>query len=197
MGDLLIRRRMLVPSATSEWDDIWEYTDGAPTVDGWVKSGSGSGSLVSTGYRARGIDFSKDVTATSGVIEAYFQIINERTDMNANRARLRIGNASNSIMVIFSSYSKNHGIYLHNYSSSYTDSSIRNGTKLGTFTLGDWYKVRITLDGSTGSVEINDEVAASNINTAAMYAKGGMYFCGSSSTYLGSIWQYVKYKVNS
>lgn len=198
MGNILIRRPLLVSaSAPSYWDDEWVYTDGAPTVDEWTRSGSGAVSSLSTGYRIRGYSYSKTTETTNGVIEAYFQIENARTDMNGNRARLRIGDSSNAAMVIFSSYSKSHGIYLHNYSSSYSDDKVRNGTKLGTFVLGDWYKVRITIDGSTGSVEINDEVVASNIDTSAMYGKGGLYFCGSNSSYFGSVWQYVKYKVNS
>ena len=202
MGNLLMRRRELIlPSASpSEWDDVWEYTDGAPTVDGWVKSGSGSGAAVSTGYRTRGLTFDKaDVLTTSGVLEAYFQIINERNTMTGIRAGLRIGNASNAVVVLFNSKGTDHRIFLPTYNkSSWTDAySNVNGTELGAITLGGWYKVRLTIDGSVGTVEINDEVVASDINTAGIYLKGGLRFYGSSNQYFGAIWRYVKYKDNS
>ena len=201
MGNLLRRRELILPSASpSEWDDVWEYTDGAPTVDGWVQSGSGSGASVSTGYRTRGVTYDKaDVLTTSGVLEAHFQIINERSTMVGVRAGLRIGNASNAVVVLFNSYSSAHNIYLptHKNSGWAAASDNRNGTQIGTFTLGGWYKVKLTIDGSVGTVEINDEVVADNIDTAGLYLKGGLRFSGSSSSYFGSIWQYVKYKDNS
>lgn len=195
MGELLMRRReMVMPGgASSEWDSDWEYTNGAPTVEGWVQSGSGNVAMTATGYRVRGPQFNKDVPISNGVLEAKFQVINERDSLNGPRARLRIGNSTNAIMVIFNTYQSRNSIYLNDYSANFGAYDIVKGTMLGSFTLGSEYTVKMTIDGAVGIVEVNGVVLKDDINTAKMFNKGNLYFM-SGDQYFGSIWQYVKYK---
>ena len=188
------RREMVMPGgASSEWDSDWEYTNGAPTVEGWVQSGDGSVAMRTTGYYVRGPLFDKDVSVSHGILEAKFQVVNERTNLAGQRARLRIGNSDNAINLLFNGYNSRYRIYLNNYSADLNASTVEKGTLLGTFELGGEYEVKITIDGSVGSVEVNGVVLKDNIDTAKMYNRGGMLFGGGSS-YYGSIWQYVKYK---
>ena len=195
MGELLMRRReMIMPGVTpSEWDSDWEYTNGAPTVEGWVQSGDGSVTMRATGYYVRGPLFDKEVSVSHGILEAKFQVVNERTNLAGQRARLRIGNSDNAINLLFNGYSSRYRIYLNNYSADLNASTVEKGTLLGIFELGGEYTVKITIDGSVGAVEVNGVMLKDNIDTAKMYNKGGMQFGGGSS-YYGSTWQYVKYK---
>lgn len=197
MGNLLTRRRemILAAKAPSEWDSEWKFANGAPTVKGWVRGGSsGNEAMTATGYQIRGYYYTQDVTTTKGIIEAKLKIINERSNLTASRALLRIGDANNSILVIFANYSSTIGIYLNDYSSSLGGGNVVKGTKIGDFQLGGEYTVKITIDGAVGSVEINGVLVKDNINTSTMYNKGGVLFRGSDSQYYGSIWQYVRFK---
>ena len=172
----------------SEWDSVWEYSDGLPTVADWERTTSGGTcSLVSNGLNLRKNSFEKDVAISKGVIEAKFIINNERATMAENRAWLRIGNDSHAIYVMFKTYSSQHHIRLYN------NSSIQNGTDLGSFTLGGEYTVKLTINGSTGIVEINGTVVKDDIDTTTVLSKGPLKF-GSDGSYGGSTWQYVKYK---
>lgn len=197
MGYLLTRRRemILAASAPSEWDSEWKFANGAPTVKGWVRGGSsGNEAMTATGYRIRGYYYSQDVTTTNGIIEAKFQIINERSSLTACRAMLRIGDANNAVVVAFATYSSSIGIYLNDYSSSIGGSNLVKGTKIGDFQLGGEYTLKLTIDGAVGSAELNGVMLKDDINTAAMYNKGGVFFRGSGDQYEGSIWQYVRFK---
>ncbi len=191
---LYSRRRALLSMASagptpppSEWDSVWEYTDGMPTVAGWERTTSGGTcSLVTNGLNLRKNSFGKDAPITNGVIEAKFTINNERSTMSENRAWLRIGNTSNAIYVVFKTYNGHH-IRL------YDNSSIQSGTDLGTFTLGGEYTLKLTINGSVGVVEVNGVVVKDDVNTASILSKGPLKF-GSDGQYGGSTWQYVKYK---
>lgn len=189
MGELLIRRReMILPSAApSEWDYEWYYTDGIPSADdGWTKIGADTPTITASGMKVNRSYFDKDVEITHGVIEAKFTASSFRTTSNANRALLRIGDADNSIYVVFRRYSGNN-IRL------WTASNINNGQIIGSFTFGSTYIVRITINGAVGTVEVNDEVIADEIDTTAMHNRGAIRF-GNSEQYGQSVWEYVKYK---
>lgn len=189
MGELLIRRReMILPSAApSEWDYEWYYTDGIPSADdGWTKSGADTPTITASGMQVNRSYFDKDVEITNGVIEAKFTVSSFRTTSNATRVLLRIGDADNSIYVVFRRYSGNN-IRL------WTASNINNSQIIGSFSFGSTYIVRITINGALGTVEVNDEVIADNIDTTAMYNRGAIRF-GNSEQYGQSVWEYVKYK---
>lgn len=189
MGELLIRRReMILPSAApSEWDYEWYYTDGIPSADdGWTKIGADTPTITASGMKVNRSYFDKDVEITHGVIEAKFTASSFRTTSNTTRALLRIGDADNSIYVVFRRYSGNN-IRL------WTASSINNGQIIGSFTFGSPYIVRITINGAVGTVEVNDEVIADEIDTTAMHNRGAIRF-GCNEQYGQSVWEYVKYK---
>ena len=191
---LYSRRRALMSAASSgptppppEWDSVWDFSDGLPTVAGWTRTTSGGTcSLVTNGLNLRKNSYEKDIDISNGVIEAKFIINNERSTMAENRAWLRIGNASNAIYVVFKTYNTHH-IRL------YDNSLVQNGTDLGTFTLGDEYTLKLTINGSVGVVEVNGVVVKDDVNTASILSKGPLKF-GSDGQYGGSTWQYVKYK---
>lgn len=193
MTELMWRRRALMAAGVpvpSEWDSKWIFTSGVPTVAGWTRATTGgTHTMTSTGLRLIGNRYTWDSEITNGIIEARFQITNERSNMSENRAILRIGNASNAVTVCFKSYSGTHKIRLWNRTSA------DDGTSIGTFTLGDWYTVRLTINGSIGTVTINDVLVADNVNTAGMVSLGVPMFGGQTS-YGGSVWEYVKIKTS-
>ena len=192
MNMMMARRRAIIAAQEATpvdtWDSVWDYSEGLPTVDSWERTTSGNTcSLGSTGLNIRKNSFEKTVVITEGIIEAKFTINNERDTMAETRAWLRIGDSSNAIYVIFTTYNSSHHIRLYN------SSSRQNGTDLGTFTLGSEYIVQLTINGSVGSVSINGTVVKSDVDTAGMVNKGTLKF-GSDGQYGGSTWQYVKYK---
>lgn len=192
MGNLLRRREMILANATpSEWDYEWYYTDGLPTNDGWTKTGADTPSMTSTGLQVSRSYFTKNVAITNGVIEAKFVIPSYRTSMNSNRALLRIGDATNCIYVLFYRYNAQKIVL---YDASNLSSS--DPTSIGSFSWGGEYVVRININGATGSVEINDVTVKDNIDTTTMYSPGTLLW-GNNAQYGRSVWQYVKYKVNS
>lgn len=176
--------------APPEWDSEWVYTDGFPTVKGWeLTTTGGTNSMTSTGLKLIGNRYIWSSGATNGIIEAKFQIASASSSMTLTRAVLRIGDSANAVSVIFRSYSGSHRIRL------YDNSTQQSGTNLGAFTLGSWYVVRLEINGSTGKVIINGDVAAENVDTARMYSKGVPQF-GAYDSYGGSVWEYVKMKVS-
>lgn len=197
MTELMRRRRALMVASSaptpSEWDSVWEYTDGLPTVEGWTRDTTGGTcSLTTSGLTLINNTFSRDIAITDGVIEAKFVVRNERTTSNVKRGLLRIGDSTNSIYVVFVTYPQgSHKIRLRN-ASSWTD-----GTQIGTFVLGGEYVVRIDISGSTGAVYINNELVKDNINTTSMTAPGTLLFGDNEQYGGGEYWQYVKYKKRS
>lgn len=101
---------MILPSSSptppSEWDYEWYYTDGLPGSD-WAKNGSDTPSLISTGLQVNRTYYTKAVEITNGVIEGKLTIPSYRTTTNSSRALLRIGNATNSVYVVFNKYNTN------------------------------------------------------------------------------------------
>jgi hypothetical protein len=188
---MLNRRRALMAVAggsPSEWDSVWEHTDGLPTVAGWTRNTTGGTcSETANGLNLINNTFSKDIEISQGVVEAKFIVKDARATSNVKRGLLRIGNSNNAIYVVFDSYS-GHNIRIYN------NSNLHNSTAIGTFTLGSTYTVRIEINGSTGSVYINDVLAQDNINTASMQGKGTLYFGDNEQYGGGEYWQYVKYK---
>ena len=174
----------------SEWDSVWEYSDGLPTVEGWTRDKTGGTCSVTTdGLNLINNTFSKTLEITSGVIEAKLIVKDARSSSAVTRGRLRIGNSSNAIYVVFKSYpAGTHKIRLND------NSNINNATVIGSFELGGEYVVRIEINGSTGSVYINGTLAADNINTSTMYGKGTLYFGDNEQYGGGEYWEYVKYK---
>lgn len=192
MDNLMLRRRQMMQLAAapspSEWDYEWTYTDGVPTSSEWTKTGADTPSIVTGGMQVNRSYFTKDIAITNGVIEAKFTIPSYRTSSNTNRALLRIGDSSNCIYVIFYRYSANK-ICL--YDASNLQSS--NPTLLGSFSWGSEYTVRININGSTGSVEINGTTVKDNIDTTTMYPPGTLLW-GNNAQYGRSVWQYLRYK---
>lgn len=195
--NLYSRRRALLRMASagptpppSEWDSVWEHTDGLPTVAGWTRNKTGGTcSETANGLNLINNTFSKDIEISQGVVEAKFIVKDARTTSNVRRGLLRIGNSTNAVYVVFNSYPQGtHRIRI------YDNSTLTNATVIGTFTLGSTYTVRIEINGSTGSVYINDVLALDNINTASMKNKGKLYFGDDEQYGGGEYWQYVKYK---
>lgn len=194
MDNLILRRRQLMqmaastPPTPSEWDYEWYYTDGLPSSDdGWVKNGSGTPSLQSTGVRIEQAYYTKDVAITNGVIEAKFVIDNYRTTQAANRAMLRIGDSTNCIYFVMRYYSGRKTFL-------WTASNINNSQNIGyAWAFSGEYVVRLTISGATAKVEINGETIINNFDTTSTYNKGTLLF-GANQQYGRSTWQYVKYK---
>ena len=195
MSELLLRRRAMMLASTtpapSEWDSVWEYTDGLPTTKGWIETAPSSSSivLVTDGYRIRGRSYKKDtVEITHGIIEAKFTVENASVTTKNNRASLRIGNASNSVYVNFRNFnSLTHKILLND------GASADEGTEIGAFSFSEPYILRIEINGPSANVLINGIAVATNVNTSAMSSKGPLYF-GNGYGNAGAIWEYVKYK---
>lgn len=187
MSDLMTRRRELTPAASEpgEWDSVWEFTDGSPATKGWTQNGTPR-SMTNSGLPLRNCYFTKDLAITNGVIEAKCIISNFRTDMNTARALFRIGDSNNAIKVIFRRYTDLR-IDLQNH----TDSG--RWERIGSFEWGGEYVVRITINGNSGSVEVNGITIAEDIDTSKITDKGTLLF-GNNATYGESVWQYVKYK---
>lgn len=194
--NLLARRHALMAMANispaESWDSVWDFSEGLPTVELWTRSTTGgTHSMTANGLQLRKNSYVKDVSISKGTIEATVLIENERATMAELRAWLRIGNASNAVCIVFKTYNSQHHIRLFDVA----ENNLQNGTDLGTFTMGGEYTIRLNINGSVGSVEINGTVVKDNINTASITNKGTLMF-GSDSSYGGSIWKSVKYRVD-
>lgn len=177
-------------TVTKSWDSVWTYTDGLPTVDEWVDSGTGTATDVSTGLKLLNKTYSKSTEITNGTVEAHLQIVNERTTMSGVKAALRIGDTTNSVYILFhltSSQARNITLQQNTTAS--------RGTVIGSWDFGGEYTVKITLNNGVGTVEVNDVVLINNFDATTTYDKGPLLF-GNINTYGSSIWQYVKYMSN-
>ena len=174
----------------SEWDSVWTYEDGLPTVAGWTRDKTGGTcSIVTQGLSLINNTFSLPTEIAKGVVEAKFVVRNERVSSNVRRGILRIGNATNSIYVVLRSYpAGTHKIRI------WDTQNINNATEIGTFALGSEYVIRIEINGSVGAVYVNGDLAKDNIDTTSMYSPGTLLFGDNEQYGGGEYWQYVKYK---
>lgn len=188
----MVRRRDLIlpPSVSSAWDSEWVFTDGTPDAAGWTRETTGgTHTMTASGLKLVKNTYSKNVSVTHGIVEARFQIANERTSTSDTRAYLRIGDGANAVAVVFRNYGSSKIRLCDN-------SNVNNGTVIGTWEFGGEYVVRLTIDGAVGAVEVNGVTLKDDVSTASMYDKGTLRF-GHPDSYGSALWQYVKYRTNS
>ena len=179
MVDLLLRRREIIAAqhiSIPEWDYMWDYTQGVPTVGGWTlsKSGTTSTSMVSDGCKmtannSSNINYNMDSASTSkGVYEVQFYIPTNGKK-SVGQGNFRFGNSSTCVFVVF--YVTSGGV---REIRKWNKSGMASGTKIGSFSFDTVYTLRITLDG-TADIELNGTALATG-TAADAYYKGSPRF---------------------
>jgi hypothetical protein len=166
------RRRALMAQKPSEeqWDYVWNYTDGMPEYNGFVKTKTGSASSTMTENGVvltvpePSIDYviySFPITQTiSGIVEVEvrFDFLPSSNTSQGFRLCLSNGTTGGQIMC------PNKGLCLM---TSNTPSSAEKITDVST---GLWYVIRIVLRGPVFDVYLNGSKIVSNRNNLSIYA---------------------------
>ena len=190
---------------TAEWDYIWKYTDGLPPASDWtLYESGGSGQvheIVSDGLK---------VTAKAGTIAGYYnpyaddEILSggggvmettfyipldfaAPTSMTATYNQPGISNGTNGIRIGFV-HKKNNNDLLD--IRLYDDSTLGNGTLLGSFAYNTTYTVRLEMNSTTGlgKVIVNGTTLADNITLTSVYyatSVWGAYTSGATVNGIG------------
>ena len=186
--DMMTRRRaMMAGIALPEWDYEWDYTDGLPENNDWVKatSGSGASSLQSSYVRMQTAGASSYITyrnpetfnMSRGVLEAVMAIT--LPSGATGYSRLCLGNGTKGIHILVHAPTKT--IKLYDNGTIAQSTTIKSNIVSNTF-----YTIRLVLDGGYGDVFIDDEKVASHVDIKTI-----LY---SSNT---SVWHQASITVNT
>jgi hypothetical protein len=179
-----------IPEET--WDYEWDYTNGVSMLNsGWnlVSSGSGtcelrdSGQILSAATNSyRTVRNPNRFNVSSGVMEVVFYTTGINNGNEYENTRICLGNGTKGIQVCTS-----NGVFR-----LFDNNTSGLGTSLGvTVVPRQIYTLRLTLDGSFASVELDGSLLASSvgINTISYSGNTGIWSQDADwySTYVQSV----------
>lgn len=189
MGELLIRRREMIPSSTPASPPLnWNYTDGLPDDNGFTKIITGTASetletshlLVASPNSSSSIKFFAGDSSVNGRDLSYSSLEVKFRNYQANSCfYFVLYKNDNSYIATRVQYSSNYrGIYLC------TASGISGMTKLATINVTDEYTIKLEISGGVGSVYLNGTLIGGNISLPTYSGWTGNYvsFLSSSSS---------------
>lgn len=154
-----------------QWDYAWNYTDGMPEDNGFVKTITGDSNSTMTedgvsltaqdSYTGRSVQYAFPIVQTpSGIVEveARFDLFSSYTNQPNFRLCLSNGSSGGQIMC------PPRGICLM------TNQSAGSAEKIADISTGVWYVIRIVLKGSVFDVYLNESKIVSDRNNLTTYA---------------------------
>lgn len=155
-------------TVTAEWDVVWTYADGLPTDNGFTLDASGTYTVTETenglqittsGNSNNYVRYDYSNNDATGVFEATFM-----QTASEGRAFITFGNGVDDHIGARFQYSQNYkGIWINN------SSSISSATKIvSSVSLNTEYTIRVEMDNGYGSIYVDGEKLADNVDISPM-----------------------------
>lgn len=199
MGAMMTIRR--AASNVAPWDYIWDYTMGKPDANGWSlsKTGTTAQSIVSEGLKLTTSTSSSycyyrppsPYNDACGAIEAKFKLTHGSSGTGSGYARLCFSNGTNGCHIFARLSTVDDGLFL------YDGVGVNESTRIASFPLGVFQTVRCVLDNGKGSVYLNGNLVASNVDASQIKYSGNTSFWwqGAGTTNNYATFEYVKVRV--